>query len=334
VYCPRCQESFSPFQSLCPNCFGELQTASGVRGPGSDLEIPTLDNLELPSLSPGTVPWVDPLEGALRLAAPDFPDLSQSVEEHLSKPARTVGQGVEQVSDRLALAAGAVGASAGRTAQRLQAGQVDRAVWQEAVHGIHQALEEANRDLQSMAASTREAVMAELRREGGAASQRATDLLQARRRRIGQDLGRRLEGIRQRYAKVSAQLDPDTRRSIVGRLDALNRQAGEVLGGLERQLGVQAQAPPAQIPEPPQVNPVQAAEASLEGVKAGCQGTLGVFLSFILPGLGQFVIGQWPVGVALVFLYIVLTSALPDAPLVGWMLKGLAAWQVWSATRH
>ncbi len=334
MYCPRCKESFSPFQSLCPNCFGELQTRGGAAAVGAALEIPDPGHLEIPGPSLGTGSWEDPLAGALRLSGPDLPVLSQSVEEALAGPAQVLGQGVEQASDRLAMAANAVAASATRAAQRLQAGEVDRAVWTESVHGIHQALEEAHRDLQSLAASTREAVMAELQREGGAASQRALDLLQARRRRIGQDLGHRLEGIRKRYAQVSAQLDPGTRRSIVDRLDALNRQAGEVLGGLEKQLGVQAQAAPVQIPNPPQVNLGQTADTSLEGVKAGCQGTLGVFLSFLLPGLGQFVIGQWPVGVALVFLYIVLTSALPDAPLIGWMLKGLAAWQVWSATRR
>ena len=78
----------------------------------------------------------------------------------------------------------------------------------------------------------------------------------------------------------------------------------------------------------------QAGAQSVEGLKGGCLGVLGIFLSFILPGLGQFVIGHVGAGIILVFLYIVLKSALPDASGLGWLLSGLAAWHVWTVTRN
>ncbi len=347
MYCTRCKESFSSFQSLCPNCFGELQAGGEAGHRATDLLVPTLDNLESvgQSLEPLVMLQMPDLAGLsmdLREAVPDGAPGTALGGALLDKPIEAARKGAEQASDRLTRAASSVAASASRTARKVQAGEIDRATVQELTQEIQQALEEAARDLQSMAAATREAVTEELRREGESSVQRALDLLRARRQRIGQDLGHRLEGIRKRYATVSAHLDPGTRRSIVDRLDFLHRQATEVLGGLEKQLGglpqpvreVVRQAADGQIPAAPLVDLGQSVEASGEGLKAGCLGVLGVFLSFIVPGLGQFVIGQWPVGIAIFFLYIVLTSAIPNVALIGWLIKGLAAWQVWAATRR
>ena len=217
-----------------------------------------------------------------------------------------------------------------------------QAALQEARQEIQAALEEAARELQALAGSGREAVMAELHSEGEESRQRAAEALRASRIRIERQMAPHLDRIRRRYASIATGLDPGSREAIAERLQFLRKQASEALAGLERQIGhdpepvrgvarrIQAGAPP----EVPLVDLNQAGAQSVEGLKGGCLGVLGIFLSFILPGLGQFVVGHVGAGIILVFLYIVLKSALPDASGLGWLLSGLAAWHVWTVTRN
>lgn len=333
MYCPRCEETFSPFQSLCPNCFAELRpgAAPATRSPSAS---------GLPEAGLGLGSLMMPQMPSSSL---DFPELFGTALEVPREAVKVVEKASSRVSKTTARVSKALGETSepSRTAARSQAGALDQAALQEARQEIQAALEEAARELQALAGSGREAVMAELRREGEESRQRAAEALRANRVQIDRKMAPHLARIRRRYAQIASELDPGSREAIAERLQFLRKQASEALVGLERQIGVVPepvrglvrQVQEGSIPEAPLIDLGQSAQQSVEGVKTGCLGVLGVFLSFILPGLGQLVTGHFAAGIILIFLYTILKSAIPDAPGLGWLLSALAAWHVWTATR-
>jgi len=334
VYCPRCDETFSPFQSLCPNCFAELRPGAATGRPPSPVKELGLPEPQLDlDLGTSMIP---------QMPAVEFPDLTGAV---LEKPREAVQQVAEKATARVSKAASRLTRRVTQPPDpdlRPAAGPLDQAALQEARREIQAALEEAAQELQALAGSGREAVMAELHSEGEESHQRAAEALRASRLHIERQMAPHLDRIRRRYARIATGLDPGSREAIAERLQFLRKQASEALAGLEHQIGhapepvrgVARRVQGGVVPEAPLVDLNQTGPQSVEGLKGGCLGVLGVFLSFILPGLGQFVIGQFGVGIILVFLYIVLKSALPDATGLGWLLSGLAAWHVWTATRN
>lgn len=333
MYCPRCDETFSSFQSLCPNCFAELRPGSAKGRPSSPAKEPGLPE---PHSGLDLVTSMIP-----QMPAVEFPDLTGAV---LDKPREAVQQVAEKAATRVSKAASRLTRPVAPPADldlRPTADPLGQAALQEARQEIQAALEEAARELQALAGSGREAVMAELHSEGEESRQRAAEALRASRIHIERQMAPHLDRIRRRYASIATGLDPGSREAIAERLQFLRKQASEALAGLERQIGhvpepvrgVARRLQDGAVPEVPLVDLNQTGAQSVEGLKGGCLGVLGVFLSFILPGLGQFVIGHVGAGIILVFLYIVLKSALPDATGLGWLLSGLAAWHVWTATR-
>ena len=141
------------------------------------------------------------------------------------------------------------------------------------------------------------------------------------------------------FARISRDLEPEARQSLQQRLVALRNQVDGALQGLEKQVGA--------LPEPVQrivrqtaagepllvqetltglVEPARQSAAEAEAkAKAGCLTFLAVFASFVLPGLGQFVLGKGGAGMVLLALYIVGKAFFPDSGALPWLLSGAAA---------
>lgn len=341
MYCPRCKENFSDFQSLCPNCFGELVAITGPDGirPLADGFVNLLlEDMEGLTRSLETQPMLQ-MPDLDRMAV----ELGAQAGGLFEKPVEAAREGAERATGRTRQAAATVGAAAAEARRAAEAGHLSLENLQAARHDIMEALEAAARDLQGMAHSTREAVMAELRREGANSHQRAAELLRARQARIGQDLGRRLDQIRQRYGRIAQDLDPGTRATIRSRLESLQQQSSEVLTGLEKQIGglpgpVQeivrrAAAGDTEGVKETLIDLAQPAVQSVENVQAGCSGLVGVAASFVMPGLGHMVVGRFATGIGILVLYGFLVSAMPEQHFLRWLASGLAAWHVWMETR-
>lgn len=335
MYCPRCNESFSPFQSLCPNCFGELRSPGKGQAPGKAAEqLLTLGFEDLETLAHA-------LETQPLPTMPEIGDLGDLLGTTLERPAEAARAGAERAVEKGRETARRVGEPLRQVAREAGAGRVSLEALQAARHDIMQALEDAARDLQAMAQASREEVLGELRKEGSDARARASELLRSRQLWIEREVGKRLENVRKRYGSIAQDLDPGTRSAIRGRLETLQADSQEVLGGLEKQMGglpgplrevarrtLAGEEAPAR-----DFSLGDAVQPSVQQVQSGCNTVLAVFLSFVVPGLGQLVLGQWVAGGALIVLYLFAKGAFPDLTFLTWLLSGLAAWHAMTGSR-
>ncbi|MGI5843882.1 MAG: hypothetical protein ACOX9B_06895 [Candidatus Xenobium sp.] len=385
MYCPHCDENFSSFHSLCPNCFAELrsETATGPpsspvrdRGltephPGLDLATsmtPQIPTVEFPDLTGAVLDKSREVmqqvtekaatrasEAASRLTMPVIPlepDLRPPVEPRDQAAGREIQAVLDQSREAAQQVAEKTITRVSKAASRLTTPvtphpdpdlrppvePLDQAALQE----IQAALEEAAQELQKLAGRGRESVMEMLHSEGEDPRQAAAVFLSAYRRFLGKEMAPHLDRIRKRYNSIARRLDPGTREAISQRIQFLSKQTSGSLADLENQIkrlpkpvrGVARQLKDVDLPEAPRVDLGSTGEQSVEGVKNSCMGLVGVFLSFLLPGLGHFLIGSAGAGSVLLFIGIVLKVAFPEATVLNWSLSFLAAWHVWMLTRN
>ena len=352
-YCPRCDENFSSFHSLCPNCFAELRPGTDTGSPSSpardlgltDLHpgldlatsmIPQIPTVEFPDHTGAVLDKSREVmqqvtekaatrasEAASRLTTPVSPlepEARREIRDVLDKPREAAQQVTEKAVTRVSKAASHLTTPVTPVTPlsdldlRLPVDPLDQAALQE----IRAALEEAAREFQNVLGRERESVMETLHSGDEDARQMASDFLLGHRRYVKRELAPHLDRIRRRYNSIARRLEPETRKAIEDRLQLLRDQLSGSQAELEHQIKYFGST----------------YDQSVEGVKKSCMGLVGVLLSLLLPGLGHFLIGSAGPGGVLLFIGIFLRVAFPEAIVLNCSLSFLAAWHVWMLTRN
>lgn len=324
MHCGRCNEDFSPFQSICPNCFGELKPALGAAA-ADVLSMPTIDF----SFATQALPEVSPLDL-------DFGTL-------LTKPAEAAREGALQASGQVKQGVAAVSTAVRKAADRVEHGDPVAETVGKARAELLEALDTTGRYLQKTAHQTREAVLRELRREGGDARARAAEMLRSRQAQISKHMHHRLHEISDRFDRLQGALDEADHSSFLGRIESLKRQAGSVLVGLEKEVGsepVLARVPDVNVMiREAGVNPEKVVEVvgdSAEGVQKGCLSLGGAFASLFLPGLGQLLTGQGGAAMVVFLAWMIVPNWFGESSMNGVMnllIRVAAAAHVWFSVR-